>query len=258
MYRNRPGQTVRVLAFSKRAFFLDSVHVPMADPVVGIANTITLRLSKDGGSPVNAAMTNPAEMERGYYLFTLTQAETDAQTLDLYPHSTLNDVQVIAVDFDRQLVDQQDIVDSLAVIQNKTQWIGTVNVLPPGAIDKIMLLGTGTATTTVPVTSDGVLGPLVSGDDYKAVNNRALRWSVDAVALPASCHLGIWKNDGVALIVPGVPTFDAGIATLTFELERTHTELFLGRCHFSVEYRDDADHEITIMAGPVDFNKKYT
>jgi hypothetical protein len=104
MIRNKPGQTIRLFAFALRAITVNGAPVLMGSQVTGIANTITLRLSHNGGATFDSAVTHPTETEDGYYIHPLTQAETDAQTLDPYPESSIDGVQVIAVNYDRQLV----------------------------------------------------------------------------------------------------------------------------------------------------------
>ncbi|MEM9019957.1 MAG: hypothetical protein AAGC44_05280 [Planctomycetota bacterium] len=85
--KNVTGQKLRVFAFD----------LLTGEPVTGDASQITCRVAKDWASPEALADTNPAEVEDGYYLFDLSQAETDADVLDFYPESSTADVQVIAV-----------------------------------------------------------------------------------------------------------------------------------------------------------------
>lgn len=84
--RNVAGQKWRVFAF-------DAAGVP----VTGDAANITAKVAKDWGTATALGDTNPVEVEDGYYLFDLTQAETNAATLDLYPQSATGSVQVIGV-----------------------------------------------------------------------------------------------------------------------------------------------------------------
>lgn len=85
MLRNTPGQFWKVFAF----------HRISGTPIVGDAAAITARISFDNDTPVDTAVQHPTETENGYYLFPLTQAETDADRLDIYPESTTDLVQVV-------------------------------------------------------------------------------------------------------------------------------------------------------------------
>lgn len=88
--RNVASQTIRVFAFDRT----DNT------PVTGDAANITAQITLDDGTPAASNDTNPAEVdstdEAGYYKFTLTQAESNANDfLDFVPKSATADVQVI-------------------------------------------------------------------------------------------------------------------------------------------------------------------
>jgi len=87
MQKNTAGQKIIVFAFDRT----DNT------PVTGDAANITANLRKDNGSAVATNDTNPTETEDGFYAFDLTQAETNADTLQGFPASVTADVQVIAV-----------------------------------------------------------------------------------------------------------------------------------------------------------------
>lgn len=91
MFKNTAGQEIRVFAFNRTS----------AAPVTGDAANITCKVSLDNGTPIALTDTNPTETEDGYYLFSLTQAETNGDTVDFYPESSTSDVQVIVPSFDR-------------------------------------------------------------------------------------------------------------------------------------------------------------
>jgi hypothetical protein len=94
MYKNVAGQKLRVFAFDT------STNAPVTDD----AANITCKVSKDNGGRVALEDTNPVETEDGYYLFDLTQAETNANTLDFYPDSSSVNTVVIVPNFSRQTV----------------------------------------------------------------------------------------------------------------------------------------------------------
>lgn len=94
MQKNVAGQKIRVFAFDRAT----------AVPVTGDAANITCKVSIDGGAATALTDTNPVEVEDGYYLFDLTQAETNGNTLDFYPESATVGVQVVVTNHDRQTV----------------------------------------------------------------------------------------------------------------------------------------------------------
>lgn len=86
MQKNVAGQKWQVFAFDRTN----------NTPKTGDAANITANLRKDWGSGVAVADTNPTELEDGFYLFDLSQAETNADVLALSPESVTANVQVIA------------------------------------------------------------------------------------------------------------------------------------------------------------------
>lgn len=86
MKKNVAGQKWEVFAFNT------TTNVA----VTGDAANITANLKKDWGSAAALNDTNPTETEDGNYLFDLTQAETNADVLSLYPESSTANVAVIA------------------------------------------------------------------------------------------------------------------------------------------------------------------
>jgi hypothetical protein len=222
MYRNKPDQFLRVFAFAKRALVVNGSAVHMADPVPGIANTISLRLSKNGGQLFNASALNPIETESGYYLHPLSQSETDADTLDPYPASSIDGVQVIAVNYDRQLV-----VDFA---------------------DKINLIGTNEARLSQPpVTVSGEFSsPLVLGDDY--FGERAFQWTIiSAVETPVACKLGFYLNAENNFILDGeILSNGDGSHVLRFESTSEITAtLSPGKYEYSLDTRDEDGNKMT-------------
>lgn len=70
------------------------------DPVTGDAGNISAQISKGFGSPAALTDAHPVEVDSvnrpGYYLFDITQAETNEHELWLYPVSSTVDVKVSA------------------------------------------------------------------------------------------------------------------------------------------------------------------
>jgi len=87
MQKNTASQKFVVFAFNR------TNNVPLA----GDAANITANLQKDFGTSTATNDTNPTELEDGYYAFDATQAETDADSLVIYPVSSTSDIQVIGV-----------------------------------------------------------------------------------------------------------------------------------------------------------------
>ena len=85
MRKNIASQKWRVFAFNRTT----------GTPVTGDAANITARLAIDHGTISNLDDSNPTETEDGYYLFDLTQTETDGDVLSIYPESSTTDVQVV-------------------------------------------------------------------------------------------------------------------------------------------------------------------
>lgn len=77
--------------------FQDEGGANPGDPVTGDAANITANISIDGAAVAAVADTNPTEIERGYYVFSLTTSETDGDVLLLSPSSSTANVQVIGV-----------------------------------------------------------------------------------------------------------------------------------------------------------------
>lgn len=61
----------------------------------GDAANITGKIRKDYGEAAAITDTNPTEIEDGYYEFDLSQAETNANVLDILPESSTANIQVI-------------------------------------------------------------------------------------------------------------------------------------------------------------------
>lgn len=94
MLKNVAGQSVLLFAFNRLT----------NAPVTGDAAQITANISLDGATPGPTDTTNPTEVEDGYYLLPVTKAETNANTVDIYPESSTPNVQVIPANHDRQTV----------------------------------------------------------------------------------------------------------------------------------------------------------
>ena len=66
-------------------------------PKTGDAANITANLRIDGGVVNPVDDTNPTELEDGYYIFDITQAESDGDMILIVPASSTGSIQVIGV-----------------------------------------------------------------------------------------------------------------------------------------------------------------
>ena len=82
--KNVSGQKWVVYAWN------DTTHAP----VTGDAANITAKISQDGAAGSATTDTNPTELEDGYYVFDLTQGETNADLLLILPESSTSNVRV--------------------------------------------------------------------------------------------------------------------------------------------------------------------
>jgi len=64
-------------------------------PKTGDAGNITAKIKINNAAAGASDDTNPTEIEDGYYVFTLTQAETNGDMLSILPESTTANIQVI-------------------------------------------------------------------------------------------------------------------------------------------------------------------
>lgn len=87
MKKNVAGQKWTVFAFNRTTNL----------PVAGDAANITANLRIDGGGTNPVDDTNPTVLEGGYYVFDITQAESNGDLLAIAPSSTTSNVQVIGV-----------------------------------------------------------------------------------------------------------------------------------------------------------------
>lgn len=91
MQKNTASQKWIVFAFGGAG------HASEGQPITGDAAQITANLRLDGGAANAVDDTNPTELEDGYYVFDVTQAETNANLLHISPESSTANVEVIGV-----------------------------------------------------------------------------------------------------------------------------------------------------------------
>lgn len=87
MFKNVASQKWVVFAFD----------ITDGSPKTGDAAQITGKISLDHATPGAIGDTNPTEIEDGYYVFDLTQGETDADHALILPESSTSNIQVVGV-----------------------------------------------------------------------------------------------------------------------------------------------------------------
>jgi hypothetical protein len=118
---------------------------------------------------------------------------------------------------------------------------------------KTNIIGTGNATISAPVSPTGLLiAPIIIGDDYKAVDNRAFVWTVPKpnsfIAATSKCYFGCELNSSNKFSVEGATPVDNGNGTITlsFDLLRAVTQdLDCGSYRYSVAVHDANGNEVT-------------
>jgi hypothetical protein len=131
------------------------------NPVTGDAANITANIRKDYGAAVATNDVNPTEQEDGYYVFDATQAETNADAIQIFPESTTADVQVILVggiiyttpaNFGDDVIQTQDhtaaIADVPTVAEFNARTLAAADYFDP-ATDAVANVTTVTTTTNL-------------------------------------------------------------------------------------------------------------
>ena len=146
MQKNIAGQKWVVFAFSR----IDNA------PVIGDADQITANLRIDGGTADAIDSTNPTELGDGYYVFDLTQAESDGNYILISPVSSTSNVQVLGCP---------------AALYTKPPNFNTLGIEADGDITKVNALDGHTAQSgdAYAIASDGTYG------------NAALKTLIDAI-----------------------------------------------------------------------------
>ncbi len=118
-------------------------------------------------------------------------------------------------------------------------------------LSKTDLIGTGSATSSSPVTPTGTINPITIGDDYLAIHQRVFEWTVDKPAgfdlTNAKCWFGGKLDSNNKWLVEGeITDLGSNRLKLTFELPKAKTKaLKPGNYDWSAAVHDQADNEIT-------------
>lgn len=204
MNKNVAGQTFRVLAFNRNTLV----------PVTGDANNITATIAKDNGSFVATNDVNPTESGNGFYNFNATQAETNADIIDIVPVSSTTNVQVIGIP-------------------------GRISTVRPVIASAYLNLGTFV----------GFPKELIVGDSYNASSGEIIVEIVDANGAPLYAYnnldfsdantiefIGFRTGDPVSKFIIGTCTYsDLNGSKVTIHIPSTET--LKGKPGFTYEGR---------------------
>jgi hypothetical protein len=168
MQKNVTGQKWIVFAFNR------TTNVPLT----GDAAQITGNLRLDGGAANAIDDTNPTELEDGYYVFDITQAETNGNMILISPESSTGDIQVIGTP---------------AALYTTAPNFNTLGIESDGDITKINLCANTTLVDTTTTNTDMV------GTDSAATASALATAQLDLDTLTGA--------DG-AIIASGTQTFD--------------------------------------------------
>jgi hypothetical protein len=139
MQKNTTGQKWVVFAFDSTT----------NAPKTGDAANITANLRIDGGAANPVDDTNPAELEGGYYIFDITQAESNGNLILIAPSSTTANIQVIGVpgavyttpaSFNAGVIQSGD---SYAIVNNGTYGNSAIETLVDGIEATLGAAGAG-------------------------------------------------------------------------------------------------------------------
>jgi len=136
--------------------------------VTGDAANITANLRLDGGAANAVDDTNPTELEDGYYVFDLTQVETNADNILIAPETTTGNTQVIGIpgavytvapNFNTLAIANNRIDSNAVAISNDTTAADNLELMydgtgytdgtAPASRDQVGLLSTGTSSISV-------------------------------------------------------------------------------------------------------------
>ena len=223
MLRNTANQRWRVFAFDRTT----------NQEVLGDALNITAKISKDYGAATALVDINPVETEDGFYLFEISQNESNAVDLAIYPESSTPDVQVIGVPGNfvtetagSSVAPSTPISGDVPFSLDGPVWVDTVVEVP----------------YFTQATLADELQPIIQGDDYSGANAFAF-----TVVAPSGFTAGAVVTFGgikaycgtevVGWLVTGSITVDGSNWILTFDLTNAVTDALdeTAAYHWSVQ-----------------------
>ena len=100
-------------------------------PVEGIAASLSCKISKNGTTPVNLTDTTADEQGSGYYVFSHTADEATANTVDPILVSSVANVVVVPVNYDRQVKTVTTITETVTVKDTSETFEALQNIIGP-------------------------------------------------------------------------------------------------------------------------------
>ena len=187
MYKNTAGQKWIVFAFQ------DEGGTNPGEPVTGDAANITANLRLDGGAANAVDDLNPTELEDGYYVFDITQAESNADLILITPASATANVNVIGVPgavwtttdvsgVEAKIDTVDTNVDAVLVDTNELQTDWTDGGRLDLIIDAI-LADTGTDGVAISATVANAIADALLNRDMSAVSDTNGRSPLNALRL---------------------------------------------------------------------------
>ena len=169
-------------------------------PVTGDAANITATISKDFAADVATNDINPTETQKGFYVFDATQAETNADDIQVFPSSVTANIQVISVpglittvpvSFADGVIQTADHTTAIADIPNNSEFnartLVAADYFDPAAdtVANVTLVATTTTNTDMRGTdgANTVVPPSVAQFNARTrLDADYFSWATDTVA----------------------------------------------------------------------------
>lgn len=193
----------------------------------------------------------------------ISNGSGDTLTAGSYGVFTATVTEAITGWFDVIVMDGSNTVAVGGLLYIERDVEGTYYVDDPSIVQaKTNLIGTGSATLVVPVSSQGKIAQIFRGDDYLSANGRAFQWTIteptNFTAATATCTFG--GSDGTnTWSVPGTITDQGSTWLLSFDMTKTDTDIPAGNYDWTVEVKSSTGVEHTVsFGGDTRVRKKYT
>ena len=204
MFKNTAGQKWICFAFQSEG------GANPGNPVTGDAANITANLRLDGGAANAVDDTNPAELEDGYYFFTITQVESNADMILMAPASSTGNVIVIGV---------PGVVYTTTAMRG-TDGVDTAAMRGTDSVDTAAMRGTDNAATETKQDIIDTVVDLIVADtnELQSDNVPGLIATLDAVVDTVKAETALIVADTNELQSDNVPgliaTLDAVVDTV--------------------------------------------
>lgn len=194
-------------------------------PVTGDAANITATISKEFAADVSTNDVNPTETQGGFYAFDATQAETNANDIQIFPSSVTSNIQVISVpglitttpvsfgDDIIQTADNDVKISALNDFNPATDTVANVTLVATTTTNTDMR-GTNSANTVVPPSVAQFNARTIPSADYFVVTDYTAPDNASITSILADTN-ELQLNQGDWLTATGFSTTEpdnAGIA----------------------------------------------